>query len=280
MVTSEVLTGRTIDKPLFVFAQSQRNPAGQVSAVSYAAVDTGWLARELATSPLPAGRQIMLLDDRGLITLLAPDPKGLTGGPLVHPVFQKLTSTNEEGVVEATGVDGTRRLYGHLRLLTTTSGHHYSLLLGVPKAALVADAQRALLLNLALALVLAAAALTLVLVGGNRLLLGPLLTTLPLFLQITLQGLAGYAMHTQTRWLYRRTPLVLLQLGAALVFVALAWAPSAAALLGLPLGYWQVFIRHGDPAWLWWGLSLALGVVAVSLALRFAWLLRMRRLRA
>ena len=66
-----------------------------------------------------------------------------------------------------------------------------------------------------------------------------LLTTLPLFLQITLQGLAGYAMHTQTRWLYRRTPLVLLQLGAALVFVALAWAPSAAALLGLPLiGLW------------------------------------------
>ncbi len=50
------------------------------------------------------------------------------------------------------------------------------------------------------------------------------------------------------------------------------------SLLGLPLGYWQVFVRHGDPAWLWWGLSLALGVVAVSLALRFAWLLRMRRL--
>ena len=66
-----------------------------------------------------------------------------------------------------------------------------------------------------------------------------LLTTLPLFLQITLQGLAGYAMHTQTRWLYRRAPLVLLQLGAALVFVALAWAPSGAALIGLPLiGLW------------------------------------------
>jgi len=66
-----------------------------------------------------------------------------------------------------------------------------------------------------------------------------LLTTLPLFLQITLQGFAGYAMHTQTRWLYRRTPLVLLQVGAALVFIVLAFTPSGAALVGLPLiGIW------------------------------------------
>ncbi len=65
-----------------------------------------------------------------------------------------------------------------------------------------------------------------------------LLTTLPLFLQITLQGLAGYAMHTQTRWLYRRAPLVLVQLGAALLFLVLALVP-AGALLGLPLiGLW------------------------------------------
>ncbi len=46
------------------------------------------------------------------------------------------------------------------------------------------------------------------------------------------------------------------------------------SLLGLPLGYWRVFLQHDDPAWLWWGLSLALGVVALSLALRFAWLVR------
>ena len=66
-----------------------------------------------------------------------------------------------------------------------------------------------------------------------------LLTTLPLFLQITLQGLAGYAMHAQTRWLYRRGPLVVLQLGAAAVFLALACAPASAALIGLPLiGLW------------------------------------------
>lgn len=65
-----------------------------------------------------------------------------------------------------------------------------------------------------------------------------LLTTLPLFLQIMLQGLAGYAMHTQTRWLYRRTPLVLLQISAAIVFVVLAFVPTA-GIIGLPLvGLW------------------------------------------
>ena len=46
------------------------------------------------------------------------------------------------------------------------------------------------------------------------------------------------------------------------------------SLLGLPLGYWQVFVQRRDADWLWWGLSLALGVVAASLALRFTWLLR------
>lgn len=49
------------------------------------------------------------------------------------------------------------------------------------------------------------------------------------------------------------------------------------ALLGLPLGYWQVFIRHRDAAWLWWGLSLGLGVAAASLGLRFWRLLRRRK---
>ena len=49
------------------------------------------------------------------------------------------------------------------------------------------------------------------------------------------------------------------------------------SLLGLPLAYWQVFVLHNDAAWLWWGLSVALGVVALSLALRFAWLVRVRR---
>jgi MATE family multidrug resistance protein len=49
------------------------------------------------------------------------------------------------------------------------------------------------------------------------------------------------------------------------------------SVLGLPLGYWQVFVRHQGAAWLWWGLSLGLGVAALLLALRFWMLLRRRR---
>lgn len=43
------------------------------------------------------------------------------------------------------------------------------------------------------------------------------------------------------------------------------------SILGLPLGYVMVFVRHQNATWMWWGLSLALGVVALSLALRFRW---------
>lgn len=41
-------------------------------------------------------------------------------------------------------------------------------------------------------------------------------------------------------------------------------------LLGLPFAYIGVFVLHGPPDRMWWGLTLALGTVAVLLALRFA----------
>lgn len=47
-------------------------------------------------------------------------------------------------------------------------------------------------------------------------------------------------------------------------------------LLGLPLGWWMVFERGASPLWLWYGLSLALAVVAVALGWRFAVLTRRR----
>ncbi len=43
------------------------------------------------------------------------------------------------------------------------------------------------------------------------------------------------------------------------------------ALLGLPMGYVTVFVYHQHPDRLWWGLSLALAVVAAALMLRFWW---------
>jgi MATE family multidrug resistance protein len=49
------------------------------------------------------------------------------------------------------------------------------------------------------------------------------------------------------------------------------------ALLGLPLGYVGVFVLHLSPAWMWYGLTLALFVVASLLALRFRSLVLTRR---
>lgn len=47
-------------------------------------------------------------------------------------------------------------------------------------------------------------------------------------------------------------------------------------LLGLPIGYVGVFVMHGPPDYLWWGLTVALFVVATLLALRFRTLVRRR----
>jgi MATE family multidrug resistance protein len=51
-------------------------------------------------------------------------------------------------------------------------------------------------------------------------------------------------------------------------------------LLGIPAGYAGTFLWGGGPGWLWWGLCVGLGVVAVLLWGRFAVMLRRRRIAA
>jgi hypothetical protein len=87
----------------------------------------------------------------------------------------------------------------------------------------------------------------------------PLLTTLPLFLQITAQGLAGWIIQWRPQWLYQRQPILRLQWLAAAIFLILAFAPPWTALLGLPLigvwsgcaYYWAVYYSSsaGRRAW-------------------------------
>lgn len=177
MVVGDVVTGRVIRKPVLSFAKAMRDGAGHVTGVFFVSLEIAWLERELAKGKLPQGARLMVVDDRGMVAVHNPDPEGWAGRSIAHqPLFKHIRAEHVgEDMVEGTGLDGVRRLYAHAPLLASASGRKYHLLLGVPKAVIMAPAQRDLAVNLGLALLIFAGALALVVVGGNRLVLRPLL---------------------------------------------------------------------------------------------------------
>lgn len=177
MVIGDVVTGRIVGKSVLHFAKAMRDDAGRVSGVLFVALDIAWLERELAKEHLPQGARLMVVDDQGIVAVRHPDPEGWAGRSIAHqPLFKHIRTEHVgEDMVEGTGLDGVRWLYAHEPLLATASGRKYHILLGVPQTVVVAPAQRELAVNLGLALLIIAGALALVVVGGNRLVLRPLL---------------------------------------------------------------------------------------------------------
>ncbi|MDP2794917.1 MAG: cache domain-containing protein, partial [Sulfurisoma sp.] len=175
MVVSDVLIGRTLGKPAIAFAKARHDEAGRVTAVFYLALDMAWLQRELAEIRLPEDARLVVVDGRGVAVVRHPDPEGFIGKSIANqPVFRHIVAVGGEGTVEAVGLDGVRKLYGFTPLLDTLSGR-LTLWLALPKATVVAPAQRELWIGLALALAVLVATLGLAVWGGNRLLLRPLL---------------------------------------------------------------------------------------------------------
>ncbi|MDO8349866.1 MAG: PAS domain S-box protein, partial [Gallionella sp.] len=175
MVVSDVLTGRILNQPIIVFAKAQRDEAGRVTGVLYLSLDLTWLHRELTTARLPEGARLTMVDSKGTVAVRHPDPKNLDGSNIVdEPLFQRIRAAGGEGVMEDIGLDGVIRITGFTPLLDTVSGR-MTLWLSMPKAALEDPLQRELWIRLAFALAVFVATLGLAILGGNRLLLRPLL---------------------------------------------------------------------------------------------------------
>jgi len=175
MVVSEVLQGRVIKRPSIVFAKARRDEAGRVAAVFYLGLNLEWLHRQLAAAGLPEGARLVVVDAEGILAVRYPDPEGWVGKSVESlPLWRAIQAAGGEGVDEHRGVDGVQRISGFTPLLDTVSGR-MTLWLGVPKAQVQARAQRRLWLGFALALAVLVATLGLTLVGGDRLVVRPLL---------------------------------------------------------------------------------------------------------
>lgn len=176
MAIGDMVTGRVVGKQVISFAKAMRDGAGRVTGIFFISLEIAWLERELAKEHLPQGARLVVVDDRGIVDVRQPDPGRWTGHSIAHqPLFKQIQADGGEGTMEETGLDGVRQLYAHVPLLATTSGRKYHLVLGVPKAVIVADAQRDLAVSLALSLLILAGALALAVGGSNRLVLRSLL---------------------------------------------------------------------------------------------------------
>jgi PAS domain S-box-containing protein len=175
MVVSEVLQGRVVNQPLIVFAKAQRDKAGRVAAVFYLSLNLEWLHQQLATVDLPEGARLAVVDARDTLAVRYPDPEGWAGKPAQNlPLLQRIQVAGGEGVTELVDPNGATRIYGFTPLLDTVAGP-MTLWLSVPKAVVEVPLQRELQISLALALAVLVATLGLAILGGNRLLLRPLL---------------------------------------------------------------------------------------------------------
>ncbi|MDP2795362.1 MAG: cache domain-containing protein, partial [Sulfurisoma sp.] len=175
MVVSEVLTSRILGKPVILFAKARHDEAGRNEAVFVLSLNLEWLHRQLAETRLPQDARLLLVDGRGTVVVRHPDPEGWVGRNVAQmSVFQRIQAHGGEGVIEDFDPDGVLRIYGFTPLLDTLFGR-LTLWLALPKATVVAPAQRELWIGLALALAVLVATLGLAVWGGNRLLLRPLL---------------------------------------------------------------------------------------------------------
>lgn len=172
MVVSDIWNGGIAGKTVVTFGKAV--PEGK--AVVYVDLDLAWLQQALASASLPESARLVLVDARGTVAVRSPDPEGWVGKSAAHlPLFQRIRASDGEGTTADLGLDGKPRLFAYATLLDTVSGPMY-VWLAVPNAVIEAPARREAMLRAGMILAVLMGTLGVVVLGGNRLLLRPLLT--------------------------------------------------------------------------------------------------------
>ncbi len=93
---------------------------GVPGAVLVADFDLGWLHDQLLAHRLPEGSALGVTDRDGRFLVRLPDDPRL--GDTIAPAFRGLLKQSEQGVTEATGMDGVRRIIGYVPLDSAPRG--------------------------------------------------------------------------------------------------------------------------------------------------------------
>jgi PAS domain S-box-containing protein len=138
--------GRIGGKRTLHFAYPVLDKEGNLTGVTFAAVDLAWIQQVLALTRTPYGATVTLVDEQGTILVRHPDPDGSSGKPAVDKEIVRKVLRTGEGVAEATGLDGLPKLFGFAPLgISARSGYIY---VGLPKGVVVSEANRVLMRSL------------------------------------------------------------------------------------------------------------------------------------
>jgi diguanylate cyclase (GGDEF)-like protein/PAS domain S-box-containing protein len=168
---SGLQTGRIIGKPTIHFGHPATNAHGEIGAFVFAALDLNWLNNILATTQLPEGAAITVVNSEGTITARYPDPeqwvgKTLPDAPLVHALLDQ----RGEGTALVPGLDGVRRLYAFATLSDKHARGHY-ITVGLPEEDAFGNAKRELARNVLIMAILGLATAALAWFGSDWLVL-------------------------------------------------------------------------------------------------------------
>jgi len=147
---------------------------GHPQAVVVIALDLGALAdRLIETTSLPEGSTLIILDNHGTILARQPDPEQWVGKSLPdEPLIKTMLTHGKEGTAEETGIDGVERLHVFSSFYSTAAKQVY-VSVGIPTAAVYADANALLFRALLLMLLVTAAVIVLAWMGSRILVLRP-----------------------------------------------------------------------------------------------------------
>jgi len=158
-------TGRVSGKTSVNLACPVRDREGRLTGVLFASLDLGWLNRLAGEAELPRGSTLTLVGGDHVILSRYPEHERWIGksAPGIAKIAQILTTGN--GVGEAVGVDGVRRLYAVMP--ATDTPQPAIIYAGIPTREIYAGANRVLLRNLIALVVVALLALTIALISGH-----------------------------------------------------------------------------------------------------------------
>ncbi|GAB4422213.1 MAG: hypothetical protein Fur0044_20100 [Anaerolineae bacterium] len=142
---SEPISG----KATLSFGYPVLTETGQVQAVVFASLDLAWLNQLAAQAQLPAGSSFTIIDRNGTILVRYPDPDRWVGRAVPEsPIVKIIMSEQDEGTVEAVGIDGAQRQYAFTPLQITPGERDVFVSVGIPTPIAFGYANRVLTQNL------------------------------------------------------------------------------------------------------------------------------------
>ncbi|MBI2090009.1 MAG: hypothetical protein HYT78_14940, partial [Deltaproteobacteria bacterium] len=113
LTLSEYIVGRITGKPNVILAYPALDALRVPKAVVLAALDLSWFSILAARSNLPLGAIVTVTDHNGTVLVRYPDGEKWIGKAFPDmPIFKAMQASRGDGLLEASGLDGVRRLYG------------------------------------------------------------------------------------------------------------------------------------------------------------------------